>query len=197
MIELPKGVVPNEATAALVDAGGVMRSPLNTAALRVDRPGSHYRAELTFPRIGDPARARVVVSRLIRAQREGLRTWFPTPEDQPVFGSVVVDGAGQAGLSLAVRGLQPRSFLREGWWLSVVDGAGRPYLHNLGGGVIAGADGRATIALSEHLRAPLPDGAAVNLVAPPIEGIVDGDERAWTIDVERGLAFTVTVEEAR
>lgn len=196
MIELPAGVVPNSAAAGLVDAGGVMRSPLNTAALRVDRPGSHYRVSLTFPRIGDVALARVIVSRLIRAQSEGLRTWFPTHEDQPVSGTVVVDGAGQAGKSLAVEGLYPQTAIREGWWLSVTDAAGRSYLHNVAGAVIAGSEGKATIALSEALRAPLLDGAAVRLVSPPIEGLVVGD-REWAIDAERGLEFTVMLEESR
>lgn len=197
MIELPAGVVPSGAVAALIDAGGVMRSPLNTAALRVDRPGSHYRVTLDFPRIGEPALARVVVSRLIRAQSEGLRTWYPTFEDQAVAGAVVVDGAGQAGTYLAVRGLFRGAVIREGWWLSLLDAAGRSYLHNVGAEVIADADGRAALALSEALRAPLEDGAAVRLVNPPIEGVVVGDAREWSVDIERGLSFNVTIEEAR
>lgn len=197
MIDLPAGVVPTAATAALVDAGGVMRSPLNTAALRVNRLGSHYRVALSFPRIDDPALARVVVSRLIRAQQEGLRTWFPTHDDQPVSGTVVVDGGGQSGKALAIRGLQRQTTIREGWWLSAVDARGRAYLHNVAGGVMAGGDGRVTLPLSEGLRAPFADGAAVRLVSPPIEGIVDGDAREWSVDVERGLDFTVTIEEAR
>jgi hypothetical protein len=197
VIELPAGVVPVTASAALVDAGGVMRSPLNTAALRVNRLGSHYRVALTFPRIDDPALARVIVSRLIRAQQEGLRTWFPTPEDQPVAGDVVVDGGGQSGKAIAVRGLYRQTAIREGWWLSIVDALGRSYLHNIAGGVAADGNGRAVLPLSEGLRAPFADGAAVRLVSPPIEGIVEGDAREWSIDVERGVDFTVTIEEAR
>lgn len=197
MIELPAGVVPVAASAALVDAGGVMRSPLNTAALRVNRLGSHYRVALNFPRIADPALARVVVSRLIRAQQEGLRTWFPTHDDQPVAGTVVVDGDGQSGKALALRGLQPGTAVREGWWLSAIDARGRAYLHNISAALIVGNDGRATLPLSEGLRAPFADGATVRLVSPPIEGLVDGDAREWSVDVERGLDFTVTIEEAR
>jgi len=193
---MPPSVVANGATQTLVDAGGVMRSPLNTVALRVDRPGSHYMAQLSFPPVDDPATARIVVSRLIRAQSQGLRTWWPTPDDQRVAGAPVVDGAGQAGTSLSVRGLFRGTAVREGWWLSVRDAAGQSYLHNVAGGVIAGADGRATIALSEALRAPLPDGAEVRLTEPQIEGIVIGDAREWSLSVERFVGFTVTVEEA-
>lgn len=197
MIELPPVVVPTSAVAALVDAGGVMRSPLNTSALRVNRPGSHYRVALNFPRIADPALARIVVSRLIRAQQEGLRTWFPTPEDQPAGSGVLVDGTGAAGRVLPLRGFRPRAAIREGWWLSITDARGRAYLHNVAAAVMADDTGRAAIDLSEALRAPFADGAAVQLVNPPIEGIVDGDAREWSIDVERGLDFTVTIEEAR
>lgn len=197
MIELPPGVIPVAADVALVDAGGVMRSPLNTAALRIDRDGSHYQVTLQFPRIGDPALARVVISRLIRAQREGLRTWFPTPDDQQVPGTVVVDGGGQAGLSLRVRGVFPNTAIREGYWLSVKDSAGRSYLHNVAGQVVVPSTGRAVLPLSESLRAPFADGAPVRFVSPPIEGIVVGDAREWSIDVERGLSFAVTIEEVR
>lgn len=196
MIELPAVVVPVTATQTLVDAGGVMRSPLNTRALRVDRPGSHYMAQLDFPPVTDPATARVVVSRLIRAQRLGLRTWWPTPDAQIVAGAPVVDGDGQAGTSLAVRGIQPGTAVREGWWLSVMDAGGQSYLHNISTGAVAGADGSVTLPLSEALRAPLVDGTTVRLVSPQIEGIVVGDAREWSLSVERFVGFTVTVEEA-
>ena len=197
MIELPAWAVPNDAPAiALVDAGGTMRSPLNTAALRVNRPGSHYRATLTFAPM-EPREGRIVVSRLIRAQREGLRIEFPLPEPQPLGGAVVIDGAGQSGLALAVRGMTPRTVVREGWWLSIEPEAGPRCLHNVAGEVIAGADGRAILLLGEMLRAPFADGTRVNLVRPTIEGLVDGDAREWALSVDQLTTIGFTIEEAR
>ena len=197
MIELPAWAIPNDApSVALVDAGGTMRSPLNTAALRVNRPGSHYRVALAFAPF-EAREGRVIVSRLIRAQREGLRVEFPLAEPQPIGPGVVVDGAGQAGLSLRVRGLTPRAVVREGWWLSIEPEAGPRCLHNVGGEAIAAADGTATLALGEALRAPFADGVRVNLARPMIEGLVDGDAREWSLSVDQLTSISFTIEETR
>lgn len=195
-IELPEWAVPNGASAALVDAGGVMRSPLNTAALRVDRPGSHYRIALSFPVFDEPRDGRVIVSRLIRAKRQGLRVPYPLPESQGAVGSPVVDGAGQAGLTLMVRGLTPRVAIREGFWLSIEAASGQHFLHNVAGEVLAGADGRAALTLSEMLRAPFLDGARVHLARPMVEGVVDGGEQAWSLSVEHQVSIECMLEEA-
>ncbi|WP_294195860.1 hypothetical protein [uncultured Sphingomonas sp.] len=196
MIELPAWAVPNAATPALVDAGGVMRSPLNTAALRINRLGSHYMVALAFPPY-EPEQGRIIVSRLIRAQVAGLRVPYPLFVDQGQPAAPVVDGAGQAGLSLKLRGLTPGYVAREGYWLSIVDPAGQHYLHNVAADAVAAADGGMTIALSEMLRVPFQNGAAVHLAEPMIEGIVDGDKRAWTLAVDHTTSIEFTIEEAR
>jgi hypothetical protein len=195
-IELPSWCVPNGATAAMIDPGGVVRSALNTAAQEIDRPGAHYRAALTFPPIDDPREGRVVVSRLIRAKRLGLRVEFPLLEPQRVAGRILVDGAGQSGFALAVRGFTARTVVREGWWLSVEAASGQHYLHNVAGDVLPGADGRAVLTLSEQLRAPFADGAIVHLAKPMIEGPVEGSEMAWSISVEMQVGIEVAIEEA-
>lgn len=196
MIELPAWAVPNAATPALVDAGGVMRSPINTAALKVNRLGSHYLASLSFPPF-EPEQGRVVVSRLIRAMRGGLRVPYPLFVDQGLPGAPVVDGAGQSGLTLNLRGVTPGYTAREGYWLSIVDPAGQHYLHNVAEDAVAAGDGRMAIALSEMLRAPFQDGGAVHLAEPMIEGIVDGDKRGWSLAVDRTTSIEFTIEEAR
>lgn len=173
-----------------------MRSPLNTAALKVNRPGSHYVVSFGFPPY-EPDQGRIVVSRLIRGQRAGLRVPYPLFVDQGQPGGPVVDGAGQAGLSLNLRGLTPGYVAREGYWLSIVDPAGQHYLHNVAEDAGAGADGRMTIALSEMLRVPFQNGAAVHLAEPMVEGIVDGDKRAWNLAVDRTTSIEFTIEEAR
>ena len=195
-IELPPWCVPNGATHALIDAGGVVRSALNTAAQRVDRMGSHYRAALTFPAFDEPRDGRVIVSRLVRAKRLGLRVEYPLLERQPVSGRIVVDGAGQAGFALAVRGFTARTVIREGWWLSIEAASGQHYLHNHAAEILPGVDGRATLMLSEQLRAPFADGDAVHLIRPMIEGLIEGNEQAWTQDVENKVGIEVTIEEA-
>ncbi|KQN93849.1 hypothetical protein ASE95_02785 [Sphingomonas sp. Leaf231] len=196
MIELPDWAVPNAATPSLVDAGGVMRSPLNTAALKVNRLGSHYRVSLGFPPY-EPEQGRVVVSRLIRGQRVGLRVPYPIFVDQGEPGAPVTDGAAQSGLTLNLRGLAPGYVAREGYWLSIVDPTGQHYLHNVADDAVAGADGRMVLPLSEMLRVPFQNGAAVHLATPMVEGIVEGNSRAWNLAVDRTTSIEFAIEEAR
>jgi len=194
VIVLPPWAVPNGAGPAFVDSGAVLRGP-GGVALRVDRLGSHYRVGYRFPPFGDPDQARVVVSRLIRAKRKGLRVEYPLSAPQRIT-DAVVDGAGQAGTALRVRGLYRGSVVREGWWLSVERADGQHFLHNVAGQAIADQTGRATLALSEMLRWPFADGARVHLVRPMIQGLVDGSEQAWAVSVEGDVEIEFTVEEA-
>lgn len=195
VIEVPAWAEPRGAAPAFMDFGGVLRPSTGAALLRVDRMGSRYRAGLTFAPFGDPAHGRIIVSRLIRAKRMGIRVPFPLLAPQPCE-DAVVDGAGQAGTTLKVRGLTPGRVVREGFWLSVVRADGQHFLHNAAGEVIADGAGKAALPLSEMLRWPFVDGDRVKLVRPMIEGLVDGDEQAWAISIEKFVDIEFTVEEA-
>ena len=201
MIELPNGVHPNEATPALIDFGGVQRPNSGAGILRIDRPGNRYRASFMLPTKRIAEQGRVIISRLIRAKSEGLRVPYPLGGvNQGLPGSPVVHGAGQTGMAITVRGLTPRYNAKEGFWLSIAEplsgGSVQHYLHNVAGGVIADASGAASIPLSEMLRAPFPDGAAIHLRKPMIEGLVAGDERSWNISVSLMTDIDFEIEEA-
>lgn len=195
VIDLPPWAVPNAASPSFMDFGGVLRPSTGAGLLRVDRLGSRYKVKLSFPPFTDQAHGRVIVSRLIRAKRMGLRTEYPLVCPQPLI-DAVVDGAGQAGTTLNVRGLYAGQVVREGFWISIVKASGQHYLHNIAGEVGVGADGRVALPLSEMLRAPFADGDQVKLVRPMIEGIVDGDEQAWNLSIEHFVGIEFTVEEA-
>lgn len=194
-IELPDWAVPNGASPALIDFGHINRPATGAEVGRVDRKGNRYRATVTLPPM-TPQESRVVISRLIGAKSEGLRIDFPLLEKQGSPGAPVVDGAGQAGATLALRGLTRGYTFREGYWLSIVDENGRHYLHNCRTTLRVGDDGLAVITLGEHLRWPFLDGAAVQLAVPQMEGIVDGSEWGWQIPVNRLVAIEFPIEEA-
>lgn len=188
MIELPDGVVPNAMAPALMDFGGYQEPSSGAEGQRIDRPGNRYRCRFGLPPHVMAAHGRVIVSRLIRAKSEGLRCEFQLAGvKQGIPGNPVVDGAGQAGMFLNVRGLTPNYTAREGYWLNIISASGQHYLHNVAGGVTARADGTATLPLSEMLRAPFPDGARVELARPMIEGVVVGEERAWEVSLAHHL----------
>lgn len=200
MIELPETPAPNSVSPALIDFGMIQRPALGAKVTRIDRMGSRFRAEVGFPPMTRD-RSRVFVSRLLSAKREGLRIEYPLlGVSQGVPGAPVVDGAGQAGSTLAIRGLAPHYAFREGYWLTLVDdigdGDGACYLHNCRTNTLANADGEASIDIEPPLRAPLGDGSTILLAKPVMEGLVLGEEMNWVVPVDGLIQLAVSIEEA-
>lgn len=197
VITLPEKPAPNGVAPALLDFGLTLRPATGGPVVKVSRAGSRFRIEVTFPPMV-PAVARVFLSRLLEAKRAGhLRIEFPLlGESQGVPGSPVVDGAGQAGTTLKLRGLTPNYRAKEGYWLSIADATGQHYLENVRGMATAGADGKMTLTVEPPLRHPFPDGAQVFLAQPMVEGFIDGGEWSWSVDVARFSGISFTLEEA-
>ena len=191
MIELPASPSPNGMEPALLDYGMIQRG---ASSLRVDRAGNRYRIAFSYPPM-QPDKARTFTGRLTRAKREGVKITLPLIVPQGSPGAPVVDGAGQAGTSLAVRGFLAGYPAKEGFWLTITDASGVGYLHQVVETVRADAGGLATLAIEPPLRAPFADGDAIDLATPSIEGFVDGEEWGWTVPVNRLVSVGFTVEE--
>jgi hypothetical protein len=196
MITLPSLPAPNGVQPRLLDFGGILRPALGGKILRIDRPGSRFAVEVSYPPM-KPSLARVFVSRLLDAKNEGLRIEFPLLDvSQGIPGAPVVDGANPTGRFLPIRGLTPGYGFKEGFWLSIVDAAGQHYLHNCRSNTVADGSGEATITITPALRVPFADGAVIHLAKPMIEGFVDGEDWSWQIPVEKLIALSVPIEEA-
>lgn len=195
MVELPGDVAPNGATMALLDFGMTLRASTGAGSVRLNRKGSRWRANVSLPPMS-MTKGRVVIARLAKAKREGLRIPFPLLESQGAPGSPVVDGAGPTGHTLPVRGLKPGYAAMEGYWLSIEDADGQHYLHTLTAAVRADASGDATLTIEPELRAVFADGASIHLAAPMIEGFVQGEEWGWAIPLDRLIRIEFPLEEA-
>lgn len=196
MITLPSTPSPNNVSARLVDYGSIMQPALGGKLLRLDRAGNRFAAEISFPPM-KPDVSRIFVSRLLDAKSEGLRIEYPLlTESQGTPGSPVVNGAGQSGKTLAIRGLTAIYEFKEGYWLSIVDATGQHYLHNVRSSLITPGTGITSIAITPALRTPFADGAVINLAVPMIEGVVGGDEWSWQVPVDHLIALVVPIQEA-
>lgn len=197
MIELPEGCHPNGANPALVDFGGVQKGATGGAALRVNRNGNRFRVAMTIPvSMGLPAQR--IVSRLVQGMAAGLKVEYPLQGvDQGYPGAPVVDGAGQSGALINLRGLTPHYVAEEGFWLAIHDATGQGYLHQVGAQSFADADGKIALQVQPNLRYPFADGASVELARPTIEGLVEGNEMGWSLALG-GLVdnLSFTIEEA-
>lgn len=192
MIELDDQFVPNGVEPRLIDRGTVLRGG---ASVRVDRAGSRYGTMLSFPPMV-PQRSRVLIADLLRAKREGLRVEVQLlGEGQGIPGVPVVDGAGQSGASIAIRGLTPAYIAKKGFWLNLIEADGTRYLHNVSATAVADGTGAATVQIEPPLRAPFADGDTVELAKPMIEGFVDGEEWSWSVPVNHLIAVSVPLEE--
>lgn len=194
MITLPSSPAPNDAQPAMIDFGANLRGALGARTVRVDRPGNRFRAAISFP-LMKPAEAAIFVSRLLRAKSSFIRLPWPLLGiSQGSPGSPVVNGAGQAGTAIALRGLTPSYQFREGYWISII-GGGNHFLHNVTNAVTANGSGQATVSIVPPLRFPFPDGAVVNVAQPMIDGFPEGESTDWAIRVDRMVQVGFLIEE--
>lgn len=191
MIELPSAPAPNGMETSLIDYGLIQRG---AASIRVDRPGSRFGVSFTFPPML-PAAARVFVARLLRAKREGLKIALPLLVEQGTPGLPVVDGAGQTGSALAVRGMVPGYQPLSGFWLTIIDADGSAYLHAVAADAQADVAGKAVLQIEPPLRAPFPDGAQIEMAAPFVTGFVQGDRWSFELPLHRLVAVNFEMEE--
>lgn len=198
MITLPHHPGPNNATPALIDYGVTLRPATGGPVQKVDRAGSRYRVEFSFPPM-QSCDARIFISRLIEAKRIGeLVMPFPLlGEDQGSPGSPVVDGAGQAGTSIKLRGLAPGHLFREGYWITIIDDNGQRYIYNVRENAPVGNDGKVTLRIEPPLRYPYLNGATVLAEKPEIQGFIDGGEWTWSIGAASIVGLSFVLEETR
>lgn len=197
MIEFPAEPAPNGVNVAPLDFGFIQRPASGAQALRVDRPGTRLRLEVTYPPM-KPDTARRFTTRLQVARSEGLRIEMPLLDvRQGAAGSPVVDGADPTGTSLPVRGLTARYTAKEGFWLHIEDADGVRYLHRVTEPVTADDSGDATLSIWPAIRAPFADGSTIELAHPTFEGLLVEDS-SWVLGIDRLVRFggSIVIEEA-
>lgn len=195
MITLPNLPRPNRMGVDLLDFGF---DQTGASDQRVDRPGGRYVLTFSWPtEIMRPPLASRFLSRLKRGKRQGVQLDVLCPRPQGNPGFPVVDGAGQSGSELDVRGLTPGYVAQEDFWLTIVETDGTAYLHSVYETVGASDTGTATLQIEPPLRAPFPDGARVELGRPFIQGTLVGETFSYAFEQLRQVPLTVTIRERK
>ena len=194
MITLPASPSPNGARPELVDFGTVLRPIAGGELQRINRAGGRWKWDFSFP-VMQPATLRTFTPLIAAAREQALR--LPVPllgVSQGSPGTPVVDGAGQSGQTLVLRGVTAAWQAKVGYWLHIADENGRRYLHQVTADATASGGGGLTLAIFPALRWPFLDGATVELASPTVEGLVTSDV-SWGLDPRRLTALAFTLEE--
>jgi hypothetical protein len=139
--------------------------------------------------------ARTFTGRLTRAKREGLRIDVPLLVSQGSPGAPLVNGAGQSGVALNVKGLTAGYQVLEGYWLTILDFAGTRYLHQVVTSVTANGSGLATVQIDPPIRANFLDNATIQLATPQVEGLVTSSV-SWPLDYNQFIVISFDIEES-
>jgi hypothetical protein len=194
-ILLPSDPMPNTAVAELLSWGGVLTPPLGGASLRINRLGDRFRITITLPPRISGDILRVYLARLRRALTQGALMAFPQPGlviGNP--GAPVVNGSGQIGSTIKLRGFVPQYVVREGQFFSIIHN-GRRYLHAASADMQASNSGTMDLPIDPLLRILLADGDVCEFAQPMIEGFLSGDSLAWTYTRAKTTPPTFTITE--
>lgn len=193
---LPSDPAPAQARERLLDWSRIGSPQAGGDLQQLNRIGTRFAVDFTMPRrTGD--KARLFLSKLRQAKAgnpAGAIIAFPQiglTIGSP--GSPVVNGAGQAGLTLNLRGFSASYPVKDGQFFSVIAG-GRRYLHHATADTTANGSGVMALPIFPMLRVSPSDGAVCEFAVPMIEGLISGNEIGWTLARfgTDGVGFTVT-----
>ena len=190
-VTLPNCPPPSSFEIKLVRSVVDLRPAFGGPVQRIERLGSRWRAVLRFETMtSEQSRAWSDVD----VEADTVRWAVP----QPGFlvgspgSSVQVDGPGQTGNALKLKGLPAAYVMRKDQWFSMITG-GVSYLYRVRADATATGSGLAEVPVRPLIRAEHLNNNAVNVAAPIIEGFVLGPSRAqaWRRKVVPEMSFVI------
>ena len=195
-ILLPSRPGPKAEKPRLIDFGGQLKPALGGPVQTILRLGTRHGIDITLPNMWAEPTGRVWSSRLRQAKIYGaLWHWRQDGLAIGLPGAPVVDGGGQAGSAIALRGFRPGYAVREGQAFSLVS-AGRRYLHFAGAPGVADGAGRLALGIFPMLRVIPADGDLCEFAQPIMQGSLSGNEASWDAPMGGYYNFgTITISE--
>jgi hypothetical protein len=197
MIVLPTWPGARRAVPRVLDFGGVLEPSSGAATQRMNRLGNRYGVTFEMPPLTNADEGRIWINRLIRGKLAGARMEYPLLDFKPgTPGSFVVNGAGQAGTTLNIKGGTPGYTFKEGQPFNLIIGD-EYYLDFIAADVTADGSGNAGITLSQMMRAQPSNNDALLITQPVVEGWVVGDQLSWELALNRSIGLSFEIHEAR
>lgn len=192
-VTLPSTPPPAEFSLGLKTIQLDLRSAMGGNLQRSQRMGSHYEAQVRLPRM-TATNARKWLS----LRREGGLVKYAIQQPDLEIGApgiASVNGSGQAGSNLAIKGMTPGYVISQGQAFNHVgsDGLTRIYIARQDT-VVTGA-GTVVVPLETMLTWPPFNNDPVSFVDVVIEGFATVAPHMWNADVAQHVGLEFSIEE--
>lgn len=173
---------------------GTQEGTLGGPSLAIPRLGDRFAVDITTTQLRQDAESRLLIAALFQATTDDARIRLRQPNRRSKGFPAVVDGNGQSGRTLNVRGLPGRAAFDQGEFFSIVH-SGQRYVYMTAGAVIAGADGRVALPIWPMLRTLTIDASTCEFIAPYIEGQLVGFDKGAGFEKNRTKPLTFSIVE--
>lgn len=191
-LALPTSPEPSKVTPRLVNSRSSLSSAFGAGDQRFARMGARWALDVTMP----PMRYADAMSFADLAS-ETDTCILPIPQPGIEIGTPgvgLVDGAGQTGSTLSLKGLSANYAFTKWQWITVVTSGDR-YCYRVASVCVVASDGTIDLPLSTMLRVPHGDEDVVKIADPEIEGFVTLPDDAWAYDASRLVYLSFTIQE--
>jgi hypothetical protein len=179
----------------LLEFGTDLQPALGGQRQWIARLGARHALEVTMPTLDAATFATWnALRKKSRATGVELVLGWPQPIGPISVGTPVIDGAGQGGTQLALRGLTASAVVPQGGYFTLTSG-GRRYLHSVTDAAAANTSGRAVLSIEPMLRVTPSDADSIDF-SPTIQGFTDGVGLDWDDQYRRWQTFSFTLSES-
>lgn len=173
---------------------GEQEGSLGGPTLPIPRMGDRWAVDIETAQLRFDDAGRDLVAALTQALSDDalIEIGQPNRPGGLILSDGLVSGSNVGGTSLPVRGVTGGMTCPRGLYLSIVHG-GRRYVHMTTAAAVASAGGAISLPVWPMLRFLTVDGAAVELIAPKIEGKLSGFNGAkWVRNRTDPLSLTIS-----
>jgi len=173
---------------------GTQEGTLGGPSLPIPRVGDRFAVDIATTQLRQDAESRLLIAALFQATTDDARIRLRQPNRRSNGFPAVIDGAGQSGRTINVRGLPAYAAFNQGEFFSIVH-SGQRYVYMTAAAVIAGADGKAAVPIWPMLRALTIDASVCEFIAPYIEGQLVGFDKGAGFERNRTKPLTFSIVE--
>lgn len=194
-IMMPQPRLPQTATRRFLDFGADLTPQVGGPSQRINFMGDRFALVINYPRLKPEPDGRILMSAMNQAKKVGAIFPWPEPGVAVIdYGTPVVNGATQQGMTLNLRGLDPGITILNGKFLSIIY-AGQRYLHHSTADTPVLSNGTVELPIFPMLRISPNDGATIELAQPMIEGVLGGNVADVELAIARATPASITITE--